>query len=55
MSDKAMIMLGATVGGAVGGYIPTLLGADVFSAWGILGGLIGGLGGIWLAWRYIHG
>ncbi len=42
-------MLLATVGVGIGSYIPLLLGDnDIFSVWSILGGLIGGIAGIWL-------
>jgi prolipoprotein diacylglyceryltransferase len=33
---------------AIGGYIPVLLGADALGGWSILGGLIGGLIGVWV-------
>jgi len=29
-----------------GGYLPVVLGVDIFSAWSILGGMIGGFVGI---------
>ena len=47
--NKKVILFFATVGGIVGGYIPTLFGdTDFFSGWSILGGLVGGIFGIWL-------
>lgn len=46
--DKKIVMLGATVGTSLGGYVPTLFGAEPFGGWSILGGLIGGLIGIWV-------
>jgi len=47
--NKKVILFFATVGGIVGSYIPTLFGdTDFFSGWSILGGLIGGIFGIWL-------
>lgn len=46
--NKGVIMLMAGFGGSVGGYIPVLLGASGFSGWSILGGLLGGIAGIWL-------
>ncbi len=46
--NKKTILIGATIGGIVGGYIPTLFGDNsVFSGWSILGSMIGGLVGIW--------
>jgi uncharacterized membrane protein YfcA len=47
--SKSFLILMATIGGAVGSYIPVLLGDnDFFDGWSILGGMIGGLVGIWL-------
>lgn len=47
--NKKIIILFAAVLGAIGSYVPTLLGDDdMLSGWGIIGGLIGGLAGIWL-------
>ena len=46
---KQLILLFATVFGIAGGYIPTLFGDnDIFSLWSILGGMVGGIFGIWL-------
>ena len=47
--NKKVIMLFATVFGIVGAYVPSLFGdTDLLSGWSFLGGLIGGLFGIWL-------
>ncbi len=46
--DKKVILLVSGVGGVIGGYIPTLLGAGGFSGWSILGAFIGGIVGIWI-------
>lgn len=32
--------------GGIGGYIPILLGQDMFSSWNIVGSVVGGLVGI---------
>lgn len=48
---KGTLYLGATVGGLIGGYLPVLFGADGFSAWSILGSVIGGLFGIWVVYK----
>ena len=50
MSRKSMIMLGMIIGSFVGGYMPTLLGADAFSMTSLLGSVVGGILGIWLAY-----
>lgn len=46
---KALIFFFLTVFGAIGSYIPMLLGDhSLLSGWSILGGMIGGLFGIWV-------
>lgn len=48
---KMLILLGATIGGIAGAYIPNLWGdADFFSGWSILFSTIGGIVGIWLGY-----
>jgi hypothetical protein len=48
--NKAVIYLFVTIGGAIGSYAPVLLfNQDVFSLAGILGGVVGGILGIWAA------
>jgi hypothetical protein len=51
MSRKSMIMFGMVIGAMAGGYAPTLLGADTFSAVSLLGSTAGGILGIWLAYK----
>ena len=48
---KTLIWLGVFIGSALGGWIPTLLGADLLSLWGVLGSVLGGLAGIWAGLR----
>jgi outer membrane lipoprotein SlyB len=48
MSKKG-IMAGALIGGVVGSYVPTLFGDSLLGGWSILGRVVGGLVGIWLA------
>jgi len=45
-----MIMLGMIIGSFAGGYMPTLLGADAFSMTSLLGSIVGGILGIWVAY-----
>jgi hypothetical protein len=46
---KQFILLFSTIFGIAGAYIPVLFGDnDMLSGWSILGGLVGGLFGIWL-------
>jgi hypothetical protein len=46
---KQLILLCATIFGALGSYVPVLLGdKDLLSGWSILAGTIGGFVGIWV-------
>lgn len=46
--NKTVIMILMGVGMTVGGFVPWLLGDhDLMSGWAILGGLVGGVIGIW--------
>lgn len=47
--NKRTIMIGATAGMLIGGWVPTLFGANPLGGWSVLGGLVGGFFGIWLA------
>ena len=40
-----------TVGSFAGGIVPTLFGAGAFSFASLIGGFIGGLIGIWVAFK----
>ena len=53
MSPKVIYTLGATIGGSLGGYLPALWGASLFSGWGIIGSTVGGLAGVWLGYKYV--
>jgi drug/metabolite transporter superfamily protein YnfA len=47
--NKAVILLFATIFELAGSFLPMLFGNnDLFSAWGILGGVVGGIFGIWV-------
>lgn len=46
--NKATIMIMMGIGSTIGGAVPMLFGDnDLLSFWPILGGLIGGIIGIW--------
>lgn len=49
--DKKVFYLAGSLGSALGGYVPVLLGADGLGIWSILGGLVGGIGAIIVAYR----
>ena len=47
--NKMTISICMTAGTIIGGFIPTWFGdTNLFDAWSIIGGLIGGIAGIWL-------
>ena len=48
-------MFGAIVGSTVGGFIPSLWHASMFSVWGVILSTIGGVVGIWAAWKIRQG
>jgi hypothetical protein len=50
MERKPLIYLLMTIGTVIGGYIPTLWGADMFAVSSVLLGGVGGFVGIWLGY-----
>jgi len=52
--DKKSIYLGMIVGSVVGGYIPAIWGAGLFSFSSIIFGAIGGITGIWLVFKFLR-
>ncbi len=51
MSTKTAVMIGAFVGSVIGGYIPTLFGASIFSFVSLVGSTIGAVIGIYAAFQ----
>lgn len=51
MSRKAIVMLGMGVGSTIGGWLPVLFGVSAFSAIALITTAIGGLAGVWLAFK----
>ena len=49
--SRKLIWLGAGVGGTIGGLIPTIWGADFLSISSIVLSTVGGLFGIWAAFK----
>lgn len=49
--QKFLINFGMIVGSLIGGYIPALWGAGMFSISGILLSVLGGVLGVWLGYR----
>lgn len=52
--NKTMMYIFISIGGAIGGYVPVLLGASGISAWSILGSTIGGIVGIFAAVKLLQ-
>lgn len=46
-------MLAMIIGSTVGGYLPTIFGAGVFSLASIICGGVGGIFGIWLSAKFL--
>jgi hypothetical protein len=47
--NKTIILFFAIIFELAGNFVPTLFGdVDIFSVWSILGGLVGGLFGVWV-------
>lgn len=51
MEQKKLITLFMFVGSMVGGYIPNLWNAGIFSISGVVFSAIGGFAGIWLGYK----
>jgi len=49
--DKRLVYLFVGIGGTAGGYLPVLFGAGGFSIWAIIGSTIGGVAGIYIAYK----
>ncbi|HTO91745.1 MAG TPA: hypothetical protein VMJ70_11500 [Candidatus Sulfotelmatobacter sp.] len=54
MSDKRLIMIGMVIGSTLGGWLPSLWGAGGFTVTAVVFGAIGGLAGIWAAWKLVN-
>jgi len=52
MSNKSIIFIGMVIGSFIGGYIMTLFGCHAISFASLAGSSVGGLAGIWIAWKY---
>jgi hypothetical protein len=51
--DKKIVMIGMVIGSFIGGYVPTFFGAGVFSMTSVIFGFLGGVVGIYLAYKFI--
>ena len=53
MTKKSMIMLAMAIGSTIGAYIPVIFGASAFSMTSLITAAIGGLVGIWIAFKIV--
>jgi uncharacterized membrane protein YeaQ/YmgE (transglycosylase-associated protein family) len=51
MNAKTLVRLGILIGSTVGGYVPTFFGAELLSFSALFGSLIGGIVGVWIAYK----
>ena len=50
--DKKTVYIGASIGGAIGGFLPSIFDHQSgLSVWSILGSLVGGLLGIYVIYK----
>jgi uncharacterized membrane protein YeaQ/YmgE (transglycosylase-associated protein family) len=54
MDSKSLIWILSLVGSYVGSLVPMLWGEDMFSVSSIITGALGGLLGIWIAYKISH-
>lgn len=51
MSFKSLVMIGMVTGSIIGSYVPVLFGAGLFSYASVIGGGVGGVLGIYVAYK----
>jgi hypothetical protein len=51
VSKKTLVWIGLTLGSVAGGYLPALWGGDLISFSSVILSTVGGIFGIWLAYR----
>lgn len=51
MSRKQLVWIGVFIGSALGGFVPSLWGASALSFSSVFGTFIGGVLGIWVAFK----
>ncbi len=49
--ERKFIWLGLFVGSFIGGYLPELWGAGLFSFSSVIGSFLGGVAGIWAGYK----
>lgn len=53
--EKMFMWTAIIIGGAIGGWIPSLWDASMFSMSGVIGSAAGSILGLWIAFKYIRG
>lgn len=48
---RGLLMMGLLIGSLIGGCIPSLFGAGLFSMWGLFGSTVGAILGLWITYR----
>ncbi len=51
--DKRVVSIAMVIGATIGGYIPALFGARIFSGYAIVGTFLGGSIAIWLSVKFL--
>jgi hypothetical protein len=54
MNTRALYYLGAGIGGTIASLIPALWGGSLFGGWSIILSGVGGIAGIWVAYKLVH-
>lgn len=48
---KALIYIGITIGGGLGGWLGSLIDHSGFGFWSVIGSTVGGLLGLWAGYK----
>ena len=51
MASRKAVLWGGLIGMSIGGYVPTLWGASMFSGTAMLMSAVGAAAGLWLGYR----
>ena len=54
MNTRALYYLGAGIGGTVASLIPALWGGSLLGGWSIILSGVGGIAGLWVAYKIAH-
>jgi len=51
---KSLVWIGVSVGSLLGSWLPSLFGAGMLSLWGVFGGFVGAIVGIWVVFKLFN-